>query len=242
MVIINADDLGMNEACSRAIAQAFSMGLVTDTTMMATGEYFDGAVRLAKEQGFFNRIGIHFNLTEGIPLTTDICRAEKFVKSGRFHKGYDGSIPLTATEEKAVYKELSAQVMKLKNAGIVMTHADSHHYVHNMPYLAPIVVRVCKMHGIGKVRLQRNFGEAENPKVNAYYREQGLRTTDYFCRLRDIENGMVPDNAEILVHPDYDRNDRLIDRMGMQDGYPTGEKLVGLKRQSDIELGSYGEL
>jgi len=55
MVIINADDFGMSESCSRAIALAFEKGLVTDTTMMATGDFFDEAVGLAKEQGFLDR-------------------------------------------------------------------------------------------------------------------------------------------------------------------------------------------
>lgn len=242
MVIINADDLGMNEACSRAIALAFCEGLVTDTTMMATGDYFDGAVRLAKEHGFFNRIGIHFNLTEGIPLTEDICGVAEFVGGGRFHKNCDRNKPLDGFARHAVYEELSAQVMKLKRAGISITHADSHHYVHNAPYLAPIVVQVCKEQGIGKIRLQRDFGEAEDPAINAYYREQGLRTTDHFCRLRDLESGMISDNTEILVHPDFDRNGRLIDRRGMEDGYPVGEGLIDLKRQFKIELGSYGAL
>ena len=43
-VIINADDFGLNEHCSLAIAEAFKKGLITDTTMVANGEYFDDAV------------------------------------------------------------------------------------------------------------------------------------------------------------------------------------------------------
>lgn len=243
MIIINADDFGMNKSCSRAIAQACSKGYVTDTTMMATGGYFDEAVALAKEQGFFDRIGIHFSLTEGVPLTEAICCVSDFVSGGRFHKRYDPQKPLTKSEENAVYEELTAQVMKLKNAGIRITHADSHHYLHNAPYLAPVFVRVCREQGIEKIRLQRNLGVSENAEaVNAFYRAQGLRTVEYFGRLRDLEDTDIPDNTEILVHPDFDKDGRLIDRKGMEDGYPTGELIPDLKKRYKIILGSYKDL
>lgn len=238
MVIINADDLGMNQTCSRAIATAFSMGLVTDTTMMANGAYFDGALRLSKEQGFIDKIGIHLNLTEGIPLTKGIRRSDKFVKNGRFHKGYDWKEPLTETEEQAVCEELTAQVLRLKSAGIAITHADSHHYIHNAPFIAPIVLRVCRAQGIGKIRLQRNLG-TEDPAINALYREQGFRTTKYFGRLRDAEETVIPDGAELLAHPDLDRDGRLIDRRGIEDGFPVGDLLIDLRKRSGIVLGNY---
>ena len=67
MIIINADDFGLNKSCSQAIALAFSEELVTDTTIMANGEYFDDAVKLAEKHGFFDKIGIHLNITEGKP-------------------------------------------------------------------------------------------------------------------------------------------------------------------------------
>ena len=47
-VIINGDDFGMNERCSRAIAQAFALGLITDATVMANGAYVEEAAALAR--------------------------------------------------------------------------------------------------------------------------------------------------------------------------------------------------
>ena len=38
--IINADDFGLHKSCSRAIAEAFSLSLITDTTMCANGDFF----------------------------------------------------------------------------------------------------------------------------------------------------------------------------------------------------------
>lgn len=36
--IINADDFGQTESCTRAIYEAFQKGLITDTTMVANGK------------------------------------------------------------------------------------------------------------------------------------------------------------------------------------------------------------
>ena len=232
-VIINGDDFGMNRRCSKAIAQAFAEGLITDTTMMANGDYVPMAIKLARESGFVSNIGIHFNLTEGKPLTEDICQCPKFVLNGRFHKNYSWEQPLTAFEQQAVFLELSAQVERLLGEGVVLTHADSHHYIHTAKYLLPPVLRVCRKFGIEKIRLCRNLGDGVDEEyaasVNSEIRRQGFITTSYFGSFRRIGNAEIPESCEILVHPDYDREGVLIDRAGMRDGHPFGKPLNALK-------------
>ena len=101
-LIINADDYGLWEHNSRAIAAAMKQGLITDTTMMATGEWFDEATSLAKEAGFADRIGIHLNLTEGEPLTDEMKNCPAFVENGRFHKHPNRLHRLSKTERAAL--------------------------------------------------------------------------------------------------------------------------------------------
>ncbi len=247
-MIINGDDFGMNGRCSRAIAQAMREGLITDTTMMANGAYFDEAVTLAHEQGFCDRIGIHFNLTEGAPLTDGIGKLHDFVRGGMFHKGYSRRPhPLIDEERELIYCELSAQVERLERAGITLTHADSHHYIHNFTYLAPIVAQVCREHGIRKVRLNRTFDTpalpciTENRIHNAWWREQGFVTTEHFGRLSDIGDAALA-SLEIMVHPDFDRNGVLIDRTGIKDGLPVGVPLTDFLRGRSVVLTSYRDL
>ena len=81
-LIINADDFGMTKSCTKAIFDAFNQNLITDTTMVANGEAFDFANELSKGHKIRESIGIHFNLTEGIPLTEDIKKCAKFAKGG----------------------------------------------------------------------------------------------------------------------------------------------------------------
>lgn len=244
-VIINGDDFGMNERCSRAIAQAFALGLITDATVMANGAYVEEAAALARQEGFLDRLGIHFNLTEDKPLTQEICRCAQFVRDGRFHKDYDWQQSLSAREQDAVCRELSAQADRLAQLGIVPTHADSHHYIHTARHVLPLVLRVCRAHGIRKIRLCRNLGDnidaAYAAEINAEIRRQGFVTTAFFASLRRLGGADVMDNTEILVHPDFDGNGVLIDRAGVKDGVPFGAPLENLAI-SRFALTGYGAI
>ncbi len=248
-IIINGDDLGMNRGCTLAIARAFEEGLITDTTMMANGSYFDEAVRLAKRQGFHERIGIHFNLTEGTPLTKGILAIADFVRDGRFHKGFSATPrSLSEEEREAVYRELYAQARRLTDAGLRITHADSHHYIHHLIPLAPITAAVCRRFGIDRMRRNRTFDTPEHPILtenrvdHGYWQENGFITPMYFGRRADFVNMPIPDGTEVIVHPDFDQKGRLIDRTGMQEGYPTGEPLDFISGRKDVSLICYDEL
>lgn len=234
-LIINGDDFGLNESCSKAIAEAMSNRLITNTTMIATGEYFDEAVRLARDHGFIDKIGVHFNLTEGAPLTPEMKNTPAFVRDGYFHKDYlKNPRELTGQEASAVLTELRAQAERLKASGIPVCRADSHHYIHTFVYIAPLVSAVCKEFDIPRIRINRTFDTGRHPVItngrvkNSWWNEQGFETTAHFGRLEDIYPDGFPDDTEIMLHPDYDKNGVLIDRTGVQDGYPVGEKLVNI--------------
>ena len=67
-VIINADDFGQTESCTRAIYEAFQKGLITDTTMVANGEAMELAFAMAHElRGHFGALLI---LSDGPALTS----------------------------------------------------------------------------------------------------------------------------------------------------------------------------
>ncbi len=239
-LIINADDYGLNPHCTKAIAMAFRDHCISDTTIMATGMAFEEALSIAKQEGFLNQIGIHFNLTEGTPLTDSIKQCDLFVKNGVFHAHINRLKPLTRAEKIAVYHELSAQIEKLENAGVTATHADSHHHIHTALFLAPIVLQVCREHQIDKIRLHRNMGSVavyKKAMKNAYnhmLRRKGFVTTAHFGSFEDISTGVLPDQTEIMVHPDFDRNGVLIDRVKEDDGFPVGQPLPNLYKKQGI--------
>jgi len=247
-ITVNGDDFGLNERNSAAIVEAFEKELITDTTMLANFTCFDHAVELAEQKGFTDKIGIHFNITEGAPLTEDIKRCPRFVTNGRFNKRYNRTAPLTKAEKAAIYKELSAQAEKIKNAGIPMNHADSHHHIHTAVFIAPISVKVCREYGIGKIRIHRNVGhipfykQIVKDSYNKWLVKQGFVTTKHFAYIMDIRDAELPDDTEIMVHPDYNKNGILIDRRGMRDGMPTGYELPDLKSERNAVLRGFNDL
>ena len=66
-LIITADEFGQSEDANKAICELFKEGYITNTALMANTDAAEEAIRLAKQ----NKInaGIHFNLTEGRPLS-----------------------------------------------------------------------------------------------------------------------------------------------------------------------------
>lgn len=249
-VTINGDDFGMDQSCTKAIIRALREGLITDTTMMANGAYFDEAVRLARENDLTDRIGVHFNLTEGQPLTRQITNVPLFTENGCFHRRFlYEPRELDEQERHAVLTELCAQAERIRNAGIVITHADSHHYLHTCEALAPLFAEACHRCDIDAIRLNRTLDTPAHPAVSAhridnrYWREQGLLTAAHFGRYDDLSDTMIPDDTEILVHPDFDRDGRLIDRTAVVDNSPRGKALdESLYREKELTLCRYREL
>lgn len=227
-LIINADDFGLTLSCTKAIYDAYTRGLITDTTMVANGNAQAEALRLLREDpSFGEHIGIHFNLTEGTPLTTRICHQEKLV-SGRKFTGYfrdskTNLIPLTPEEKQAIREELEAQVRKLSAFGVTITHADSHHHVHTNLQLCSIFSSVMKQYKIQKVRLRKNacsYDLAHDFVWNSYNRwaRQWFITTDYMGGILDYQEpyDQYDGIMEVMVHPDYDENGHIVDRSGIK--------------------------
>ncbi len=71
-LIVNADDFGYSHDVNMAIVEAFEKGYITNTTIMVNMPGFDEAVELSKKYGFFDKVGLHLNLFEGVPLTGGI--------------------------------------------------------------------------------------------------------------------------------------------------------------------------
>ena len=229
-LIINADDFGWTKSCTNAIYEAYRRGMITDTTMTANGDAQETALRLIREDAkFADCIGIHFNLTEGRPLTERIRRQRRLV-SGEGFNGYfrdrrTNFIPLTPEEKRAVREELEAQVQKLIGLGVAISHADSHHHVHTNLQLCGIFSSVMKQYGIRKCRLHKNahsYDRIHDLVWNAYNRwlQRQFITTDYMGGILDYTEPYLQYRGimEVMVHPDYDSNGILVDRSGMRKG------------------------
>lgn len=250
--IVNADDFGLTESCTKAIAEAFCKGLISSTTACANGEAIEEAYKIAVENGFLNSVGIHINLTEGAPLTEGM-KADPFFCEGGVFRGRINRLKKPSKKTLAnLEAEVAAQIERLKAIGFPISHADSHHHIHTSVFLIGTIETVLKRYGIGKIRLHRNLGAIRfykkivKDRFNKRLRKHGFATTQKMGSLDDLK--AMPDVAreyltEIMVHPDFDAQGRLIDRADLENGIPTGRELCEIAPYlKDQTLISYGEL
>jgi len=129
VLIINADDFGMNHATNMATIRALRVGGVTSSTVMVPCPWFPEAVSLIKENPKAS-IGVHTTLTSewgkykwgpvlGRTAVPSLCD-----ELGYFYADVP-FVYLNAKPEEAE-KEVRAQIDKALAAGIDVTHIDSH--------------------------------------------------------------------------------------------------------------------
>jgi predicted glycoside hydrolase/deacetylase ChbG (UPF0249 family) len=124
---------------------------------MANGEAFDAALSLSLRAPHLG-IGVHLNLSEGIPVSPASKIASLVDDRGRLHltpgRLWD-AIFRSKVSLLDVERELHAQIEKVIRAGISPTHLDGHKHVHVLPGISAIVIRLAQEFGIRKVRCPR---------------------------------------------------------------------------------------
>jgi hopanoid biosynthesis associated protein HpnK len=153
-LIVNADDFGISEAVNRGIAEAHDRGIVTSTSLMATGPAFEHAVQLARGRPRL-AIGVHLVLTEHRPLVGAAAAPSLVGDDGSFEP-HVGQLLKRALARRISYqevrRELAAQVERVRAAGIRISHLDGHQHAHVLPGVARVVAELAAAHGIAAVR------------------------------------------------------------------------------------------
>jgi predicted glycoside hydrolase/deacetylase ChbG (UPF0249 family) len=153
-LIVNADDFGISEAVNRGIVDAHDRGIVTSTSIMATGAAFEQAVELARSRPGL-AVGVHLVLTEHRPLVGATLVPSLVEAGGQFAahvaqllaKDLRGRISLPEAR-----LELEAQLTRARAAGIAVSHIDGHQHVHVLPGIAGVVAELAAQHGVAAVR------------------------------------------------------------------------------------------
>lgn len=164
LVITNADDFGLSERENAAILAGFAEGVISSATLMANMPAFEQACQAARQRGLADRLGLHFNLSYGEPLSWSVRGVSALCNvRGQF----DFSLPryslyLSGQISQAIRTELEAQWQACVEQGLRPTHIDSHQHVHNVLPIAAIVASFAAGHGV-PVRLARNVGYNIHP-------------------------------------------------------------------------------
>jgi chitin disaccharide deacetylase len=209
-LVVNADDFGFTRDVNRGIVEAHTRGILTATTLMATGRAFDDAVQLAKENPTLD-IGCHLVLVGDAPFPPTVTKL------------------ILALKGMDVREELTRQVRKIVDAGISPTHLDTHKHTHLLPPVLDAVARISEEFKIPWVRRPFDFPITPNEvplakkAVSASFglvrrrfmrvlSSRGCRFTDHFAGFQITGNydagalvkliGALPEGStEFMCHP-----------------------------------------
>ncbi len=138
---------------NRAIVEGHTNGVVTSSTLMASGQAFAQAEELAKTLPQLS-VGCHVLLIDGKPVlpATDI---PSLTKSGRFRDGLRTFAARAVTgqmDANEITAEAIAQIRKIQSAGIAVSHFDTHKHTHLFPKILRPLLRAAAECGVRAVR------------------------------------------------------------------------------------------
>ena len=214
-LVVNADDFGFTRDVNRGIVEAHRSGILTATTLMATGAAFDDAVCLARETPALD-IGVHLVLVGEPPFPITMAQLVRAMLLGHIR----------------IYEELRAQVRRVLDAGLEPTHLDTHKHTHLLPPVLDAVARLSEEYRIPWVRrpFDLPLHSATRPAIGWAKRatsqalrvvrrrfarvlaRHGCRSTDYFAgfqitgrynaaELAQLIRALPEGSTEFMCHP-----------------------------------------
>jgi chitin disaccharide deacetylase len=188
LLVVNADDYGLTEGVSRAILRAHTEGVVTSTSVLAVGRAFPRCGPWLRQHPGLG-VGVHLALVGETPVLPAARIPSLVDGQGRFLGDWRRLLlrslwrPLDPAQLRA---ELAAQVERVRDLGVPVTHLDSHQHLHLLPVVREAVLETARRFGIEVVRVprahgRRGWGVAVNllsVALRARARARGLRFAD----------------------------------------------------------------
>jgi predicted glycoside hydrolase/deacetylase ChbG (UPF0249 family) len=155
-LIINADDLGADEARNAGIFEAIQVGTVTSVSILPNGPALQDALSRIHSESFKNiSWGVHLNLSEGKPVSTG---NSLLLGPNRIFLGKAPLQRLLMRKgdrdlENEIAHEIDAQISLLKASGISLRHLDGHQHVHVFPSVLKAMLKAALNHHIPWIRV-----------------------------------------------------------------------------------------
>lgn len=238
-LIVNADDFGLSEGVNYGIVSAYKNGIVKSTTMMVGMPAFEHAVELLKENKGLG-CGIHMTLS----LHKPVLEGHKTIvdENGYFYRRITNELIEEKFDLDEVYKEFSAQIEKAKEYGINISHLDSHHHVHTLKALKPVIEKIVLKYDLP---IRGGFEEEINydkiiPMIDMFYNEN---VTEEFFE-KHIDEIKKYDAVDLMSHPAF-IDKKLVNftsySLKRMDEYEilTSDKTKNILKENNIEISNY---
>lgn len=154
-LIINGDDFGSSKEVNEAIILAHRRGILTSASLMVSGEAFEHAVTLAKENPGL-AVGLHVTCADGRPVLHPSKIPHVAGKNGTFPSdpalaGLRYFFSRRARQELS--GEIAAQFEKFCESGLNFSHVDSHCHMHVHPVVLDAIVQSAERYRIKRLRV-----------------------------------------------------------------------------------------
>ncbi len=193
-LIITSDDFGLSSGVNRAVEQGWKNGLLTCASIMPGGGAFNEAVVIARRNPGL-QVGLHLTLVQGRAVLPPDAIPALVDDEGNFSDN-----PVTTGMryffDRGIYcqlkREIEAQIVRVRDAGIPLTHIDGHLNIHLHPTVFRILAELMPRFGITTFRLAQ-----ERLAENLRYDRERL----FGKRLESLIFRFLTDNAR----PELDR-------------------------------------
>lgn len=151
-LILNADDFGLTPGVNQAILELRRCGALTSATLMATAGHTSEGIAGAAHSGL--GVGCHVVLVDGRPALP-AGQVPALAPNGTFRPTLGafaldlirGRIPESQIEAEAI-----AQIRRLRDAGVPLTHVDTHKHTHMFARVLRPLICAAMQCGIRAIR------------------------------------------------------------------------------------------
>lgn len=231
VVIVHADDVGMCQATITAFADLVEFGTISSGAVMVPCPWFLQAAAYCRQHPNAD-VGIHLTLTSewstyrwGAVSTCDPATGlldDEGYFHHRAHQIHEHGDP------QAVQTELKAQLIRALDAGIQVTHIDTHMGALAHPKFLPIYIRLGQLYNLPAVipadgeadwqvlGLDAQTADKAARFVREYVNDQALLQIDHFIGLRldqpqdrfaqakSAFDSLQPGLTHFVIHPAQD--------------------------------------
>jgi predicted glycoside hydrolase/deacetylase ChbG (UPF0249 family) len=157
-LIVNADDFGMTSGIDQAVIELHRASALTSATLMATGDCFEEAVSDTTQAASLG-VGCHVVLVDGTPVSPPSKIPSLVVETAQKSPAFREKLSVFVTDllrgrisDAEIEVEATAQIRKLQQAGIHVTHVDTHKHTHMFPRVLRPLLRAALACGVKSIR------------------------------------------------------------------------------------------
>jgi len=156
-IIITSDDFGLSSGVNRAVEKAWRDGILTCASIMPGGAAYGEAVKIARRNPGL-QVGLHLTLLQGSAVLPHSKIPDLVNEAGEFNNN-PVATGMRYFFHKGLYKqlklEIEAQIQRVADSGIPLSHIDGHLNIHMHPTVFAFLSELMPRYGITSFRLSR---------------------------------------------------------------------------------------